>query len=178
MWWPLSSRFLLQDGWSESSVKDLVVPANFDADAHLASKKQFCAFRHKACDKGFYKEGTGAPTRVALFDAIKVRWLCGSLWCVTVHACVVVVGAQVWVWVCSLTLPCGPQEHYKPCLSLGSCRRDLAARSEHNVPAAGEYQAGAKKRAPPGGLKFATSSVMTFSPFKFSFAVENSFANG
>eukprot|EP00038_Savillea_parva_P011612 m.198795 g.198795 ORF g.198795 m.198795 type:complete len:570 (+) comp20545_c0_seq1:294-2003(+) len=141
LWWPIASRFLLQDAWSQSTNKDLIVPANFDADALLKTKTAFCAFRHKACDKGFYKEATGAPTRVALFDALK--------------------------------------EHYKPCSSLGTCRADADARSKYNVPAAGEAGArGAKRVAPPGGREFATSSVLTFEPFKFSFAIENSFAEG
>jgi hypothetical protein len=67
----------------------------------------------------------------------------------------------------------------KPCTSLGSCRLDNAARDKWEVPSSNEWpRTKGGVRAPPGGLKFGTSSVMSFQPFRFVVAIENSFANG
>jgi len=140
LWWPLASRFLLQDGWSKSTVQDLLVPKDFDVEKLFKSKTEFCAFRHKQCDRGFYR-GLGAATRVALFDAI--------------------------------------QEHYKPCLSLGMCRLNPKAREKFSVAGGAiDRQSSTTRKAPPGGLSYTESGKMTNEPFKFAFAVENSFANG
>ena len=68
---------------------------------------------------------------------------------------------------------------YKAAQSLGSCRSDPAAKAQWAVPAHDEYAPrGGKKPAPAGGREFGTSNVLTLNPFKFAFAVENSFANG
>lgn len=140
MWWPLSSRYFRLGAWSTEVATDLIVPPAFDAAQVLRSKSAFCAFRHHVCDKSFY-EGTGAPTRVALFDAFKAR--------------------------------------YKASTSLGSCREDSAARDRWEVPSSKEWvRVKGRAQAPPGGSKFGSSSVLSFKPFKFVIAIENSFALG